>query len=219
MCSRILYVTRTTTQIFPNNTLTLHNYPARITPPGRIGRVNMSRVHQLRYTEDGEAFFADPSLRSSVMGDLSIVPAPANYVIEFEMMWPEIPASAIHSGIAFAKVDDRSYGFTLENPTGGYHVVIRGSGNMQLFRHTAEVAAGTMLAEAMTAAPQPGEYMTFEVTVSPTQVQLTRTDVDPDVTVSSNDTTYRGPYFHLSTGSVTSSAQTPHWRNVRQIAL
>ena len=101
--------------------------------------------------------------------------------------------------------------------------VMRGSGNMQLYSHTAGVAAGTLLAQSYAGAippaavPQPDTYMTFQITVTPTTITVTRTDLDESVEgreISANDTTYRGGYMHLSTGSVVNVSETPYWRDV-----
>lgn len=56
--------------------------------------------------------------------------------------------------------------------------------------------------------------MTFELQVTPTQLILTRTDVEPDVTLTVTNSTYRGGYLHVSTGSVDNLANRPHWRAI-----
>lgn len=220
MCSQILYVTRSTTQFYPLQTLESDDFEFRVKAPGNTGRVGMSRTHQLSYTEDSWAFFPEPTIRSAVMGALTIDPAPDSYTIDFDMKWDVVPSDNIHSGIAFGKEDDQPYAFSLTNPTGGYHIVMRGSGNLQLFRHDPEVASGVQLAQAHAGAvpgdevPEAGVPMTFQVTVTPDDITVTRTDTPDPVEISSSDTTYRGPYFHLSTGSVSSAAETPHWQGV-----
>lgn len=124
-----------------------------------------------------------------------------------------------HAGIAFGKADDSPYQFGAANSACGYHMVFRGSGDMQIFSHAAGVTSGTQLATVATAAPVAGQAMSFQVDVTPTQVKITRTDVTPNVSVASGNTTYRGGYVHLSGGSVSNLANRPRWRNLTVTAL
>lgn len=227
MCSRVLYVTRTATSLWNMQALSSSDFPARVQAPGRIGRIGMSRTHQPAYTEEGWLYFEDPNGRTCVMGDMTPVPAPSSYAIEFEMMWPTIDENPNrHSGIAFAKEDDQTYAFGFENPTGGYHVVMRCSGplagQLQLYRHDPDAVNGVLLGSAYLGAipfeaiPVAEQWLSFRVNVTPTTVSVTRTDLESgDVTVSASDTTYRGgAYFHLSPGSISLPVSSPRFDNV-----
>jgi hypothetical protein len=95
-------------------------------------------------------------------------------------------------------------------------VVFRSNGDLQLYRHTAGSPTGTQLATLPTVTPVAGAKMTFEVEVSPTQIKARRTDVGPYEVVS-NDTQYRGRYWHLSAGSVTQLATSPWFSELDRV--
>jgi hypothetical protein len=215
MCSRIGYVTRRTTAQFAVQISPCADFTSKIQPMGGIGRVGMSRTHQLVFYDGGWAGFADPAGRSYLLGGQAVVPAPPSYKITYKMRWPALPNPITqHAGIAFARADDRAYQWNEAAPTlGGYHVVFRANGEMQLYRHDPGVQAGTPLGTlATTTPPTPGQELSFEVTVTPTTIEVARLDVTPVVRQTSNNTTYRGPYFHLSSGSVTGAAASPQWQ-------
>lgn len=218
MCSQVLYVTRTPTFAFNLQMSETDSFSTQIKSPGNMGRLGYNRAYELTYNEDGEAWFEIPAQRSALMGTLSNDPAPSNYFIRYEMMWPTAPAAGLHSGIAFCKEDDRPFLFGSENPTGGYHVVARAGGSLELFMHVPESPTGQMLAANPGTGPiTSGTWMSIEVEVTPTQIFVRRTDVTPTIEISSSNTDYRaGAYFHLSTNSVESGASSPRWRNVSQ---
>lgn len=218
MCSQWIYVTGDIPFAASDD------FISGVKAPGNMGLEGYNPLLALQYNENGEAFFADPNQRTALLGRLSYVTPPASYTITFSMKWIVVPGPAAHSGFAFAKPDDTPYRFSsTANLSGGYHIVMRGSGNMQLYSHTAGVAAGTLLAQSYAGAippaavPQPDTYMTFQITVTPTTITVTRTDLDESVEgreISADDTTYRGGYMHLSTGSVVNVSETPYWRDV-----
>jgi hypothetical protein len=57
--------------------------------------------------------------------------------------------------------------------------------------------------------------MTFQIDVTPTQVIVRRTDVGPTA-VTANNTSRRGGYFGLASGS---SSQAPQFRDITVAAL
>ncbi|MDX5526096.1 glycerophosphodiester phosphodiesterase [Streptomyces sp. DE06-01C] len=139
----------------------------------------------------------------------------AGYRIEFDMKYKVLPASTVHGGYYFGKASDDPYRFTTANATGGYHVVMRASGDMQLYRHTAGVTSGTQIGSTVaTATPVADTAMSFQVDVTPTTVELRRTDGAGWTTGPIADTTYRGGYHGLSNGSITDLATRPFWRNL-----
>lgn len=94
------------------------------------------------------------------------------------------PGPTVHGGYYFGKASDDPYRFTTANTSGGYHVVMRASGDMQLYRHTVGVTTGTQIGSTIaTAAPVA-------------------------------DITYRGGYHGLSNGSITDLTTRPFWRNL-----
>jgi len=139
----------------------------------------------------------------------------AGYRVAFDMKYKVLPAATIHGGFYFGKASDDVYRFGTANTTGGYHMVFRGSGDMQLYRHTAGSTTGTQIGSTIaTAAPVADTAMSFWIDVTPTAVELRRTDGAGWTTGPIADTTYRGGYIGLSNGSVTDLATRPYWRNL-----
>ncbi|MFD3999849.1 glycerophosphodiester phosphodiesterase [Streptomyces rubiginosohelvolus] len=139
----------------------------------------------------------------------------AGYRISYDMKYKVLPASTVHGGFYFGKASDDAYRFGTANTTGGYHVVMRASGDMQLYRHTPGVTAGTQIGSTIaTTAPVADSAMGFQINVTPTTVELRRTDSTGWTTGAIADTTYRGGYHGLSNGSITDLATRPHWRNL-----
>lgn len=204
--------------IYLNNQKSMQGVQAwtKIKTPGTIGVAPYDADYALKYDSSQRMFITQIPNNAVLMGGhrVSTAQAAGTYTIAFTMTWDVLPGvSTLHSGIAFGKPDDTAYIFSGANDSGGYHVVFRANGDLQLYRHTAGVTTGTQLATTTTAAPVAGVPMTFEVSVTPTGISASRTDVGP-YTVNSNDTTYRGRYWHLSPGSVTDPATTPYFSNV-----
>ncbi|MCX4606858.1 glycerophosphodiester phosphodiesterase [Streptomyces anulatus] len=144
-----------------------------------------------------------------------IVGSAAGYRIAFDMKYKVPPGSTVHGGYYFGKASDDPYRFTTANTSGGYHVVMRASGDMQLYRHTAGVTTGTQIGSTIaTAAPVADTAMSFQIDVTPTTVELRRTDGTGWTTGPIADTTYRGGYHGLSNGSITDLTTRPFWRNL-----
>ncbi|MFJ2279207.1 glycerophosphodiester phosphodiesterase family protein [Streptomyces sp. NPDC087866] len=145
-----------------------------------------------------------------------IVAGAGGYRISFDMRFEGIPAiTTEHAGLYFGKASDDAYRFGTANVTGGYHMVMRANGQMQLNRHTASVTSGTPLGTAQsTDAVVANQAMSFQIDVTPTTVELRRTDGTGWTTGPIADATYRGGYFGLSNGGITNLATKPHWRNL-----
>lgn len=218
MCAQWTYVTKEIPFALTDD------FASGVKSPGNMGIEGYNPLQALQYTTDGEAFFTDPNGRTALLGRMSYATPPASYTIAFGMKWDTLPGPTVHSGFAFGKPDDTPYRFSSSlNLSGGYHVVMRASGNMQLYRHDAGTATGTLLAQSYSgsipaaAVPVAGTYMNFLISVTPSQITLTRTDLDGSVAgreISTTDTTYRGGWMHLSTGSVVNVPETPYWHDV-----
>jgi glycerophosphoryl diester phosphodiesterase len=218
MCSQWIYITKEIPFTL------IDDFISGVKAPGNMGLEGYNPLLALQYNSLGEAFFTDPSARTALLGSVSDATPPASYTISFSMKWNTIPAPAGHSGFAFCKPDDTPYRFSSTlNLSGGYHIVMRASGNMQLYSHTTAVASGTLLAQSYPGAIPPeavpiaGTYMTFQISVTPAQITVTRTDLAGSVTgrsISAANTTYRGGWMHLSTGSVVNVPETPYWRSI-----
>ncbi|MFD4949637.1 hypothetical protein ACFVYE_09235 [Streptomyces sp. NPDC058239] len=108
------------------------------------------------------------------------------------MKYKVLPAATIHGGIYFGKATDDAYRFGTANTSGGYHLVMRASGDMQLYRHTAGSTTCTQIGSTITTtAPVADTAMSFQIDVTPTTVELRRTDGTGWTTGPVADTTYR----------------------------
>lgn len=144
-----------------------------------------------------------------------IVGSAAGYRIAFDMKYKVLPASTVHGGYYFGKASDDPYRFTTANATGGYHVVMRASGDMELYRHTAGVTTGVRISGIVgTAPPVADTAMSFQIDVTPTTVELRRTDSTGWTTGAIADTTYRGGYHGPSNGSIIDLNTRPYWRTL-----
>jgi glycerophosphoryl diester phosphodiesterase len=211
MTSGYAYVTRTTAQ----TKKLLAQY--KILQPGNITVGENSPTEALKFFGTNEVGFIQQPNRSCLMGALCPIATPTAYTIKFDMMYPILPAVAEHAGIAFGKVSDDEYQFGSANKTGGYHVLLRGDGDLQLYTHAPLSGTGTQIGAANVSVPDPanpvaGTWMSFNVVVTPTQITVNRTDVAKTFTVT--DSSYRGGYFHLLAGNVADATKTARFRNV-----
>ncbi|MFD8470398.1 glycerophosphodiester phosphodiesterase [Streptomyces cyaneofuscatus] len=176
-------------------------------------------VYALKYEEGADAGWVSINAlpnQSYGLGTYSpIQGSAAGYRITYDMKYKTLPASTVHGGYYFGKASDDPYRFSTANVSGGYHVVMRASGDMQLYRHTAGSTTGTQIGSTIaTAAPVADTAMSFRIDVTPTTVELRRTDSTGWTTGAIADTTYRGGYHGLSNGSITDLATRPFWRNL-----
>lgn len=211
MCARWLYLNNDVAAV-------KDQFWTRIHTPGTVPTFPTDGNYNLKYDEAGRARITQIPNNAVLMGGhrVPLDVAAGTYTLKYSMTWDSIPGVNLHSGIAFCKTDDRPYTFAAANTTGGYHIVFRSSGDLQLYRHAAGSATGTQLATLPTVTPVAGQKMTFEVEVSPTQIKARRTDVGPYEVVA-NDVQFRGRYWHLSAGSVTSLPTSPWFSELDRV--
>lgn len=204
MCAQWVYIVNT-----PE--LTTDRFASQVTTPGTIGTTHYDAERALKYESGGWAYVDDLAPSGAILMGGHRAPEPDAHTITFSMKWPVIPSANIHSGIAFCREWDDPYTFGSALNTygglrsaGGYHVVIRSNGDMQLYSHVQGSTSGTQLDSEATEAPVADTEMTFEVEVTETDITVTRTDVGP-YSLNVANTTHRGRYWHLSNGSVTSA--------------
>ncbi|HYU03111.1 MAG TPA: glycerophosphodiester phosphodiesterase family protein [Jatrophihabitantaceae bacterium] len=101
------------------------------------------------------------------------------------------------AGAFIAAADDRSFDDAdrYQPGLGGYHVLLRRSGNLEL--HVVDDGIARFAGSAETPPIEPGGAATLRIAVTPTQVAVTRADASPPVTVTLADATHRGGYVHL----------------------
>ncbi|MEV7112326.1 glycerophosphodiester phosphodiesterase [Streptomyces anulatus] len=192
-----------------------------IKEPGGLPAVDYDPVYALQFGEGEDAGWVSlPVLPQQSYGLGAYAPLQGSYKIGFDMKYKVVPASTAHGGYYFGKVADDPYRFSTANASGGYHVVMRGGGDMELYRHTAGSTSGTRLGAIIpTAPPVADTAMHFEILVTPSTVELRRTDGAGWTTGPIADTTYRGGYHGLSNGSTTDLTARPWWRSLTAAAL
>ena len=120
------------------------------------------------------------------------------YSIQFDMRWPTVlPAdNTVHAGMAFGQQDDRPYRVLIPSEVGGYHLVIRPTGEMSLLLRKPGEPGGLRLSSLETAAAAVGEWMTFKIDIAPDSVRFSRLDGLGWAGLAA-DRKYRGGYFSL----------------------
>ena len=165
---------------------------------GKITAVGMGWGFQPQIKPDtASLLMAEPANSSYRMGSMGPVQRDV-FSIAFEMRWPDtLPAdNTLHAGIAFGQELDLPYRVLIPGDSGGYHLVIRPTGQMTLLlRHPGE-AGGLRLGMVDTAAAVPGEWMSFRLDLAPDGIRYSRLDGEGWAGMSP-DRRYRGGYFSL----------------------
>lgn len=210
MSSGFHYISKTAAPMFTRDT-----FSSGVRAPGDFSRQQDSVAQQPKWDlTNGSMKFDGAAGQAMVIGSFGPITA-TSYTIEFEMMYETLPSdTTLHAGVAFGKVSDDPYLFGGSNASGGYHILFRVGGQMQLYTHAALTGSGTQLATVNTPVPAPDQWIKIRIAVTPTQVTLTRIDAAATpathtFTVTNNS--FRGGYFHLSKHN---APGTVHFRNV-----
>lgn len=205
--------------IYLNNApaLTADLFTAQISQPGTLGVARYDPNYALKYDGASGAYVnVVPNL--AVMMGGHWVPSATSHTISFQMKWDTLPSSTLHSDVAFCRTKDDPWQFSNTNNSygalaspGGYHALVRGNGDIQIYSHVAGSTTGTQLGTLATVAPVAGVYMTFQIIVTATQITFKRTDVGP-YTLTVTNSTYRGRYWHIGNGSITSLTNKPTFK-------
>lgn len=122
---------------------------------------------------------------------------PEIHTLSFEMCWPrELPQELLHAGLAFGQENDTPYRVLVPALVGGYHLIIRPTGELILHRRDLGDVAGTRLQTIMTAPVRPGEWMRFAIEVAPSSIRFSRQD-GSGWSGLAIDHKYRGGYFSV----------------------
>ncbi|WP_207376650.1 glycerophosphodiester phosphodiesterase [Arthrobacter sunyaminii] len=145
----------------------------------------------------GTLLMAAQANSSYRMGSMSPVQREV-YSIHFEMRWPtDLPAdTTLHAGIAFGQEDDRPYRVLIPSEVGGYHLVIRPTGEMSLLLRSPGEPGGLRLSSQKTDPVKAGSWMSFKIDIAPDSVRYSRLDGAGWAGIAS-DRKYRGGYFSL----------------------
>lgn len=129
-------------------------------------------------------------------------PAVDTYTIDFTLVIESAADANRWMGFYVGFNSDASFNDNGTNRTGrnGYRCLINGGGYLQISKYTDHINVGTIATQATAALSYPAT-VTGKIIVSPTQVQIQRTDVAG--TATAVDASYRGGYAYLGANGVT----------------
>ena len=198
MCSNIPYVTAAQARARSDN------FASGLRSPGDRPETN-SWVAQPRINAAAASItLTHTTGRRYLMGSLCPVDAP-HYRIEFDIRWPDkLPGSNDGAGLAFGAPDDNADRVHKGAQASGYHLAVLPTGTVELVSSpptaiagtTAGTIPGTTLGTMATPAPRSGEWLHFQVDVSPSRIQIHRLGFSSG-SITTNDAAYRGGYFWL----------------------
>jgi len=199
MCSGMTYCTRTTAMA------TATAWGTGIRAHGEIPHDDFnSNLNWPVISTANRSVTLRASNKSLLLGSLCpVANAAGTYTITFALRYPTLPATLTnHADFVFARPDDSIYYFqATTNTVGGYHLIIRGNGQLGLYKHDPLSGTSTQLGSTITTAtPVAGAWMTFSVAVTPTNLTAQRTD-DGSSAISVANSAYRGGYMQLNTAS------------------
>ena len=154
---------------------------------------------QPRLQAPGKTLLMAAAANSSYrMGSMSPVSREV-YSIRFDMRWPGVlpEDTTLHAGMAFGQDDDRPYRVLIPSEVGGYHLVIRPTGELTLLLRSPGESGGLRLSSLKTQPATPGGWMSFKIDMAPDAVRYSRLDGRGWAGIAP-DRRYRGGYFSLS---------------------
>ncbi|KFF59420.1 hypothetical protein JF66_11435 [Cryobacterium sp. MLB-32] len=193
MCSNVPYVSSSTP------TATTDAFATGLRAPGDLPwSMDMgSEVQPLITPETASIAISMRGTQSYLMGSMCPVPADS-YTLTWEMRWAaELPPGPTDTaGVAFGLPDDQPFRVGVAGETAGYYATVRRNGTLELFSRAGGSEAGVSLGAVATASVRPGEWMRFQVAVSPAGIRLSRAD-GRGWSIDSADASSRGQYFWL----------------------
>ena len=121
--------------------------------------------------------------------------AGGSYTIAGSITFDDSTVGSDSANIAFAALTDANFQDAAASTNACYHAIFRTSGLFILYRM--EGSTYTSLGSTQMAAITTGDTITFTIDVTPSSIVITRTDIAAPNQHSTNDTTYRGGYFHF----------------------
>jgi glycerophosphoryl diester phosphodiesterase len=216
MASQWLYLGRTTAS------QTADQWFTQVKAPGEIGAAHSDATFALKFDTGSSAYAPATSGNSVLLGSFCpAAPGASGYKIQFDMMWPVLPAGTLHAGLYFGAADDAKHTFGVANATACYRMLLRpNSGAMQLYTVASGATSGVQVGSDVTTsgALTAGSWYSYEIEVNATQVVLRRTDSTGWSGTFAN-TAFRGGYLGIHNGSLTDTATLPRYRNFKIVAF
>lgn len=138
----------------------------------------------------------------ALMGWACPLANPTNYQISFTAKHDSLYSNDTTRwfSIFIGNDDDTEYRDLTIDLVEGYHILVRANGTLSIYKK-AKGGAVTYVASTYGAAFNLDTFVTFTVTVTPTTVSISRSDVAQTTTVT--DSSYRGGYFHFGRAGCT----------------
>jgi glycerophosphoryl diester phosphodiesterase len=189
------------------------NWQDRVRDSGEITGSADASTFPTMTTADESITLPTGSSNTVMLGQLAATTAAATNRIVFDVMWPTLPTSTLHAGIAFGKADDSQFTFQASTNSNGYHLLVRpNEGYVQLYTHVSGSSTGTKISELGVAdqhAMVGGQWATIQIDVTAADITIQRTDAgNVTLTPITVATTHaRGPYIHITPNSSNNSVQ------------
>ena len=213
MCAQPVYCTTSTALT------TTNQWFSQVKSPGEIGAAHSDPTYALKWdTGVGTNVVYAPATsgNSVLLGCFSPpVSGATGYRISFDMYWPVLPTGTLHAGLYFGQADDAKHTFGVANATGCYRMELRpNAGTMQLYTVASGATSGVQVGSDVTTsgALSAATWYSYAIDVTATSVKLARTD-STGWSFTFSDTTYRGGYMGIHTGSLTATNTLPRYRN------
>lgn len=138
----------------------------------------------------------------ALMGWACPLANPTNYQISFTAKHNSLYSNDTTRwfSIFIGNDDDTEYRDLTIDLVEGYHILVRANGTLSIYKK-AKGGVVTHVASTYGAAFNLDTFVTFTVTVTPTTVSISRSDVAQTTTVT--DSSYRGGYFHFGRSGCT----------------
>lgn len=190
MCSNFPYVTRAVARYKSDQ------FATGLRPAGDLP--SPLALNRQPLIEPGPASVRTVEHKSSYcLGSMCPI-ALSDYSLTFDMAWPsQVPADYEHAGVAFGQESDASYVVREVSTVNGYHLILRGSGSMELFSRQATLVSGKLLDKVQTDRPAAGRWMHFRIQLSGSKITVSRID-GAGWRFSVSDGSFRGRYFSLN---------------------
>lgn len=174
--------------------------------PGELTRRPEANAYALEWPEPGVVRLAVQKRQAFVtLGYMAPMTRPEGpYTVDFELRVDTAPRDKFSNlSFVFGHGDDAYYEH-LQGTQGGYHAMIRMSGEIELRRHDVGSDEGALLGKPGPGpALVPGRWVPMRVQVGPTTLTFSR--VDTGETIRADDATYRGSYMHIGRTSLDGS--------------
>jgi len=131
-----------------------------------------------------------------LMGWACPLASPTNFTLSFTFKHESVNAGDITRWVSafICADDDTEHKDATIDQVQGYHILIRASSQMNIYKK-AKGGAATLIATSSGTAFTIGNFVTITIAVTPTTITVSRSDTAQTTTVT--DAAYRGGYFHL----------------------